>query len=101
MTEKGRYITKPCPCILLIPQTRVYRVILFYPEHRLWILVRTASACTHNQCFSEKIRMFIFSNFTARSTYVAFVFEWGKVRKCHLLAGNLLGICKRTEDLCL
>ena len=38
---------------------------------------------------------------TARSTTVAHAFEWGKIGKCHLIAENLLGISKWTEDLCL
>ena len=28
-------------------------------------------------------------------------FEWGKIGKCHLMAENLLGMSKWTEDLCL
>ena len=39
--------------------------------------------------------------FTTRSTQVAHAFEWEKNRKCHLMAGNLLGMSKWTEDLCL
>ena len=39
--------------------------------------------------------------FTARSTYVAFAFEWGEVGKSHLMVGNLLGMSKWTEDKCL
>ena len=38
---------------------------------------------------------------TARSTYVAHVFEWVKIGKCHLMAENLLGMSKWTDDLCL
>ena len=37
--------------------------------------------------------------FTARSTYVAHAFEWGKIEKCHVMAENLLGMSKCTEDL--
>ena len=39
--------------------------------------------------------------FTARSTLVARAFEWEKIGKCHVMAENLLGISKWTEDLCL
>ena len=39
--------------------------------------------------------------FMARSTKVAHAFEWGKIGKCHLMAENLLGMSKWTEDLCL
>ena len=28
-------------------------------------------------------------------------FEWEKIGKCHLMAKNLLGMSKWTEDLCL
>ena len=36
----------------------------------------------------------------ARSTYVAHAIEWGEIRKCQLIGRNLLGMSKRTEDLC-
>ena len=39
--------------------------------------------------------------FMARSTWVTHAFEWGKIGKCHLMAENLLGMSKWTEDLCL
>ena len=39
--------------------------------------------------------------FMARSTYVAHAFEWEKIGKLHLMAENLLGMSKWTEDLCL
>ena len=39
--------------------------------------------------------------FTSRSTLVAQAFEWEKIGKCHLMAENLLGMSKWTEDLCL
>ena len=39
--------------------------------------------------------------FTARSTWAAHAFEWEKIGKCHLMAKNLLGMNKWTEDLCL
>ena len=39
--------------------------------------------------------------FMARSTLVAHAFEWGKIGKCHLIAENLLGMSKWTEDFCL
>ena len=39
--------------------------------------------------------------FTARSTKAAHAFEWEKIGKCHLMAKNLLGMSKWTEDLCL
>ena len=39
--------------------------------------------------------------FTARSTSVAYAFEWGKVGNCHFIAENLLEISKWTEYLCL
>ena len=40
--------------------------------------------------------------FTARSTQVVHAFEWEKkIGKCHVMAGNLLGMSKWTEDLCL
>ena len=35
----------------------------------------------------------------ARSTEVAKGFEWEKIGKCHLMAENLLGMSKWTEDL--
>ena len=35
----------------------------------------------------------------ARSTEVAHAFEWEKIGKCHLMAENLLGMSKWTEDL--
>ena len=35
---------------------------------------------------------------TARSTEVAHAFEWGKIGKCHLMAENLLGMSKWTEE---
>ena len=54
-----------CPCTgvnwyMQQTQVSVYRtigplVLIFAPKHRLWILVRTASAtCTHNLCFEQK-----------------------------------------------
>ena len=39
--------------------------------------------------------------FTARSTWATHAFEWEKIGKCHLMAKNLLGMSKWTEDLCL
>ena len=39
--------------------------------------------------------------FTARSIQAARAFEWEKIGKCHLMAKNLLGMSKWTEDLCL
>ena len=39
--------------------------------------------------------------FTAWSTLAAHAFEWEKIGKCHLIAKNLLGMSKWTEDLCL
>ena len=40
--------------------------------------------------------------FTARSTRVVHSFEWKKkIGKCHVMAENLLGMSKWTEDLCL
>ena len=30
--------------------------LIFAPKHRLWVLVKTASASTHNLCFGAKIR---------------------------------------------
>ena len=39
--------------------------------------------------------------FTARSTYVSHALEWEKIGKCNLMAENLLGMSKWTEDLCL
>ena len=38
--------------------------------------------------------------FTVRSTELTYAFEWGKESKCYLMAENLLGMSKRTEDLC-
>ena len=38
--------------------------------------------------------------FMARPTLVVHAFEWGKLIKCNLMGGNLLEICKWTEDLC-
>ena len=35
--------------------------------------------------------------FTARSTLVAYAFEWEKIGKCHLMAENLLGMSKWTK----
>ena len=35
--------------------------------------------------------------FTTRSTSVAYAFEWGKVGKCQIMVGNLLGMSKWTE----
>ena len=46
MTEKSCFITKPCPCIPLIPKTMVYMgfhiFFIFDPENILCVLVRTA-----------------------------------------------------------
>ena len=39
--------------------------------------------------------------FMARSTPVAPAFELEKIGKCHVMAENLLGMSKWTEDLCL
>ena len=39
--------------------------------------------------------------FMARSTLVAYAFEWRKKGKCHLMAENLLGMSKWTDDFCL
>ena len=39
--------------------------------------------------------------FTAMSTEVANAFEREILAKCNQMVGNLLGICKWTEDLCL
>ena len=36
--------------------------------------------------------------FTARSSSVTNAFEW---EKCNQMAGNLLGMCKWTDGLCL
>ena len=36
--------------------------------------------------------------FTARSTSVAYAFEWENLVKCYYW-GDLLGVCKWTEDL--
>ena len=41
------------------------------------------------------------SFFMARSTLVAHAFEWEKIGKYHLMAENLLGMSKWTDDLCL
>ena len=39
--------------------------------------------------------------FTARSTKAVHAFEREKIGKCHLMAKNLLGMSKWSEDLCL
>ena len=38
---------------------------------------------------------------TAWSTWVAHAFEWEKIGKRYVMAENLLGMSKWTEDLCL
>ena len=44
--------------LLLYSKTGVYRGIhyflIFALKHILWVLVRTASMCTHNICFEQK-----------------------------------------------
>ena len=32
----------------------VYHFLIFALKHGLWVLVRTASLCTHNLCFEQK-----------------------------------------------
>ena len=34
-------------------------------------------------------------------TFLQQGFEWEEIGKCHLMAENLLGMSKMTEDLCL
>ena len=51
-------------------------------------------------CINHDPRMTL-TFFTARSTEGAHAFEWEKIRKCHLMAENLLGMSEWTEDLCL
>ena len=51
-------------------------------------------------CINHDLGMTL-TYFTARSTLVAHAFEWGEMGKCHLMAENLLGMSKWTEDFCL
>ena len=64
-------ITKPClynvdPLkshfyIAKLGFTGVYIIFLiFAPNHRLWVLVRTASPSTHNLCFEQNMKNIVF-----------------------------------------
>ena len=65
----GAFFHNMQTCLLVYTYNRsqvsVYRtigplVLIFAPKHRLWVLVRNASAgeavltCTHNLCFEQK-----------------------------------------------
>ena len=43
----------------------------------------------------------ILTYFTARSTLFTNAFEWEKKSKMELNGGNLLGVCKWAENVCL
>ena len=56
-------IMRTCPCNISFPYFLmvkmgytggVHHVLIFALKHRLWVLVRTASLCTHNLCFEQK-----------------------------------------------
>ena len=48
-------------------------------------------------CINHDPRMTL-TYFRARSTYVAYALEWEKIGICHLIAENLLGMRKWTEE---